>query len=198
MLLRLPLRTRIICHNDMSHCLKDVKASNKKMPTIANLSTVFLPTNSQRANSLSLRLLSHHGLMTPQLSAAFGAMEATQISTKQSGQRLMRKSQLVSVDTGEKILHAELSIVFTNLPISLVKKLHETSALFGQLLLDHSIAVNVAEPQLFQTSDKCYGRTTSMTETASGRPICDVTETMSDDALLSNVASRHASRCDRA
>ncbi|MDO6590205.1 hypothetical protein DS901_12130 [Loktanella sp. D2R18] len=152
---------------------------------------IFVPTQAQCAQSLSLRLLAHRGLMTPRLTAAFGAMTADKVSITERDQRLTRKSRLISVESGEIILRAELSIVFENLPEMLVSQLRGTFTLFGQLLLDHKIDVSVAEPQIFQTPDGRYGRRTKITGTSGGIPICDVAEIMSYDPLLSVIAQRH-------
>ena len=166
-----------------------VKAAHKQMSHTANTNTVFTPMGAQLAGSLSLRLLSHRGLMTPQLIKVFGPLEAVQVSTTRGVERLERRSRLVSVATRAPILQAQLSIAFANLPDDLVTKLCDTSALFGQLLLDHSIDVDVALPQLFQTADGCFGRRTALTQAISGRPICDVVETMSHDDQLVKIAA---------
>ncbi len=163
------------------------------MPETTQSKGIFVPSQAQCAQSISLRLLAHRGLMTPRLTATFGAMKADKVSISQRDQRLTRKSRLISVESGETILCAQLSIVFENLPEMLVSQLRGTFTLFGQLLLDHKIDVSVAEPQIFQTPDGRYGRRTKLTETSGGIPICDVTETMSHDHLLSVIAQRHAS-----
>ncbi|MCG3267103.1 hypothetical protein [Yoonia sp. I 8.24] len=129
--------------------------------------------------------------MTPRLTATFGAMKADNVAITQRDQRLTRTSHLASVASGETVLHAELSIVFENLPEMLVSQLRGTFTLFGQLLLDHKIDVSVAEPQIFETPDGCFGRRTKITETSGGIPICDVVEIMSHDRLLSVIAQRY-------
>lgn len=159
------------------------------MSHTANTNTVFTPMGAQIAASLSLRLLSHRGLMTPQLIKVFGPLEAVQVSTTRGDERLVRRSRLVSIATHAPVLQAQLSIAFANLPDDLVTKLCDTSALFGQLLLDHRIEADVAPPQLFQTTDGCFGRRTSLTNAVSGLPICDVVETMSHDDQLVKIAA---------
>ena len=131
--------------------------------------------------------------MTPQMNMAFGPVRAEQLSLERPFQRLLRKSRLVSVLGGETILDAELSIVSEVLPEMLLLSLSRTSALFGQLLLDHRIAVSVALPQLFQTREGRFGRKTTITQVNTGQTICDVTETMSSDARLTSIAVRHGS-----
>ena len=161
------------------------------MSVTADPIRAFTPNGPQLARSLSLRLLTHRGLMTPRLKAVFGAMRAEQATTKQGDEGLTRTSRLVSIATGHTILRAKLHIVDTHLPVSLVQQLCETSELFGQLLHDHDIDVAVAEPQLFQTPDGCFGRTTTLTEAASNLPICDVIETLSHDDQLAVIAKQH-------
>ncbi|MDB4112282.1 hypothetical protein N9571_07020 [Yoonia sp.] len=147
------------------------------------------PTAAEFALSLSLRLLKYQGLMTPRLTSTFGPIRAEQRSLEAVGSTYLRKSRLISVADGTCILDAELHLVSKNLPTALIASLSETSILFGQLLLDYGMAVDVALPKLFQTSDNRFGRRTSITDTKTARLVCDVKETMAHDSILNSLAA---------
>lgn len=152
------------------------------------------PTSKQLAQSLALRLLQCPELMTPRMTVTFGPVKAERIALDSYDNKLLRTSRLVSVATGAAILEAKLCIIPTALPQALMASLRETNVLFGQLLLDHQVLVDVAVPALFQTNSGCYGRQTTMTEVATGNKICDVIETMSSDAILDAIEADHAAR----
>lgn len=108
--------------------------------------------------SLSFELLNRDTLLTPQLKKYFGDLLAKQQNSEEKGKNYFRKSSIYQKSTQARILDAKLHINSNFLPEELIEKLRSTQSLFGDLLIDYKIEINITERKLFNVNDHKTGQ----------------------------------------
>jgi hypothetical protein len=122
--------------------------------------------------------------MTPKLVDAFGPLKAVQISSDDNATSYQRNSQLRRRSDGALILEASLNVSKTEVPSALLDAMRTGDSLFGQLLNDFGISVQVTARTLYQTPSGQFGRSVTMTRPGGEHALCAVKETLSLDADL--------------
>jgi len=142
-----------------------------------------------RTAPVSHGLLTHDQLMSLRLAAWFGAIEVTDLVQTRQGERLVRHCTLRQHATGGAILQARLVIYPAVLPMAMLPPLENGTALFGQLLHDHGVAVSFGGRTLFHTTHppRRWGRRHHMRACDGGALICEVEEVLSTEAVLTNL-----------
>jgi len=149
--------------------------------------TTTLPPSTAAAGPFSQSLLDHDGLMTPVLRAAFGALTVSQSQAHMGQHCLQRRSSIHQAATGAKILDAVLNISITSLPAGFSEKLQQEDVLFGQLLIDHALAVRICERSLYASlagEDLRFGRRAAIYRGDTDELICKVDELLVSEAQL--------------
>lgn len=138
----------------------------------------------RHSQSLSVSLLDHDGLMTPKLVDAFGPLKAVKITATDTATTHQRHSKLRRRSDDTLILTASLEVNKSEVPSALVDALSTSDRLFGQLLNDFGVSVQVTKRALFRTPSGQFGRNVTMTRLGFDRPLCCVQETLSIDTDL--------------
>jgi hypothetical protein len=130
---------------------------------------------------MAVALLDHDGLMTPVLTRRFGPLRAEQHLSDLSGDTLHRHSTIRTHPGGEAILAARLDIHVPALPDGLLDRLGSGMVLFGQLLLDEGIDVQVQDRHLYRVGEggapeTRWGRRLTMQRRDTGMLVCKVDE----------------------
>ena len=150
-----------------------------------------MPVPTEPIAHLSCRLLDHDGLMTPMLVRHFGPLTVRQTFAKQESDRFLRHSSIFQAATGEKILEAVLNIALHSLPIGFVDRMQNQDILFGQLLLDLSIDVQIADRARYRSATDQpprWGRRLTMFHAGRQELICQVDELLVSEPQLLRLA----------
>ena len=140
-------------------------------------------------DSLGFELLNHESLMTPVLVKAFGQLRAVQIAHDQTPTDYHRTSQIIQSDSKRLVLDATLTISKASLSIAAIDALMTTEILFGQLLLEHDIKVELEGMTIFRRSDDRFGRRTDMFILGTTARLAQVEETLVSDSELVEMIS---------
>jgi hypothetical protein len=151
-----------------------------------------IPNNFSGENSISLRLLDHDQLMTPVLMAAFGEVFACQTAFRDDGHKIVRRSALYRRSVGEKILDATLVISKSSVPDGFLHEFLGSEALFGQLLINHGIAVRIADRHTYRYpsvggQETRWGRRLLMFRADDDALLCEVDELLVSEDQLRNL-----------
>lgn len=145
---------------------------------------------------MAVALLDHDGLMTPVLTRQFGPLRAQQHRSVRSGDTVHRHSTIRTHPGGAAILVARLDIHVPALPDGLLERLGSGKVLFGQLLLDEGIAVQVRDRHLYRVGDAeapdtRLGRRLTMQRSDTGMLICRVDELLVPVRDLKRLEAAH-------
>jgi hypothetical protein len=127
--------------------------------------------------------------MTPVLVKAFGQLRAVQIAHDQTPTDYHRTSQIIQSDSKRLVLDATLTISKASLSIAAIDALMTTEILFGQLLLEHDIKVELVGMTIFRRSDDRFGRRTDMFILGTTARLAQVEETLVSDSELVEMIS---------
>ena len=139
---------------------------------------------------LSQALLVHEDFMSARLHQYFGDVHAAPKSQGLSGHLLEREAALIQSSTGTTILEAQLVIRVAEIPKEMLGPLLDGNALFGDLLMKHSISVDFKKCELYGVSNAGqppvyrWGRRHQMVSRQTSRVICDVDELLSPEGVL--------------
>lgn len=142
-------------------------------------------------SSLSRELLDHDGLMTPVLIRQFGPMNVRQTYAQHNEDRFLRHSTIYQSASGEKILEAVLDISLRAVPIGFLDLLQSKDVLFGQLLMDLSIAVRIVDRNVYRSETDHpprWGRRLAIQHCDSQVVICKVDELLVSEPHLLRLA----------
>jgi len=150
--------------------------------------------NNYSNSDLGQTILDHDGLMTPVLYQYFGDVIAKQIKFAETREIYTRDSEIRQSATGALILTAQLKVSKKHLPASLIDKLRGSTALFGQLLLDHQLEVEIHDRKINVSNQhsadlKSWGRTHNIVEAATGKLLCEVREALAPEILLNRLST---------
>lgn len=143
---------------------------------------------------VSHALLMHDDLMTRALIRHFGAVHAVQTAIRDDGDRIRRWSTLYQTATGEAVVTAILVIHKAALPDGLVDRLLAGTRLFGALLIDAGIPVQMVDRSIYRAESSgggtlgVWGRRLNILHAVSGALLCEVDECLADEALLRKLA----------
>lgn len=150
-----------------------------------------MPSSVDTNFRFSHDLLDHDGLMTPVLHHHFGILTVRQTHAQHYADRFVRNSSIYQVASGEKILDAVLDISLPAVPSSFLNLLQTKGVLFGQLLIDFSIDVQIVNRSLYQTKadhSPRWGRCLTIQHRDSQDVICTVDELLVSEPSLLRIA----------
>lgn len=138
-------------------------------------------------DSLGFRLLNRQSLLTPILAKAFGPLRALQTSYHQTPTDYCRYSEILQTGSDRRILEAVLTINKMHLPHDAIDTLMTTDVLFGQLLMNHKIEVELVGIEVFRRPDGRFGRRNDIYNNDGTGRIAQVEEVLASDVKLSEM-----------
>ncbi len=136
---------------------------------------------------ISKRLLQHDTLMTAKLTEVFGEMIAHQTDFLDGDDTFTRRSTLHRQGHSATILNARLIIRKASLPDGFLENLQRTEILFGQLLMNHGISVQMTDRKVYTVKDADqirWGRQLQMLRADSGDLLATIEELLVPEAEL--------------
>lgn len=138
---------------------------------------------------ISKRLLQHDTLMTAKLTEVFGEMIAHQTDFIDGDETFTRRSTLHRQGHKATILDARLIIRKSALPAGFLEDLQKTEILFGQLLMNNGINVQMTERRVYkvlENSKTRWGRQLQMLRADNGNLLATIEELLvpEDDLAL--------------
>lgn len=139
---------------------------------------------------VSHALLAHDGLMTRQLIRLFGPVHAIQTRIEIGNDIVRRWSTIRQTASDTTLLQATLVIARANLPEGLLDRLQSGNRLFGGSLIEAGVAVRLIDRVIFrapardQHATPAWGRRHRILRANDNALLCDVEESLSEEAVL--------------
>jgi|GEM_PF-3486554 len=141
---------------------------------------------------ISRKLLEHDVLMTSKLTEVFGEMIAHQTACQDGDDLFTRYSTLHREGQSATILNATLVIQKSELPAGFMEDLQRTDILFGQLLMNYGISVNMSDRQIYsvkclETGQLRWGRQLRMLRPENGALLATIEELLDPERALQTI-----------